>query len=42
VADDVGMDDNQPPITGEGLLILLGIALLVLLYVMYRGRSRGR
>jgi hypothetical protein len=35
-------DDNRPPITGEGVLVLLAIALVILLYVMYRGRRRGR
>jgi hypothetical protein len=40
VAASAQTDDNRPPITGEGLLLLIGAALVVLLYVMYRGRSR--
>jgi hypothetical protein len=36
------VDDRRPQITGDGLLCLIAVALVVLLIVMFGGRWRRR
>jgi hypothetical protein len=36
------VDDRRPQITGEGLLCLIAVALVVLLVVLLRNWRRGR
>ncbi|MBX6356758.1 MAG: hypothetical protein IRZ05_12995 [Micromonosporaceae bacterium] len=42
LASDPPLDDRRPQFTGEGVLCLIAIALVVLLALMVRDWRRGR